>query len=71
MGYRWKNKQEVDEAVVVVMNSLDSESELREWLVRTLKQSIADSDPSLGKYFYEKIERHAPKALKYFEVVEE
>lgn len=71
MGYRWKNKQEVDEAVVVVMNSLDSEGALKEWLVRTLKQSIADSGPEMGKYFYEEIKKHAPGALKYFEVFEE
>lgn len=69
MGYRWKNKQEVDEAVVVVMNSLDSGG-LKDWLVRTLKQAIADSDPEMGKYFYEEIKNHAPKALKLFEVVE-
>ena len=71
MGYRWKNKQEVDEAVVVVMNSLDNEGGLREWLVRTLKQSIADSNPELGKYFYDGIKRHAPSAMKYFEATEE
>jgi hypothetical protein len=70
MGYRWKNKQEVDEAVVVVMNSLDNEGTLKGWLVRTLKQSIADSDPALGKYFYEEIKNHASGALKYFEIVE-
>ena len=71
MGYRWKNKQETDEAVVVVMNSLDREGVLKEWLVRTLKKSIEDSDPVLGKYFYEEIAVHAPGAMKYFEVVEE
>lgn len=71
MGYRWKTKQETDEAVVVVMNSLDEEGTLSEWLVRTLKQSIADSDPEYGKYFYEEIREHAPKAMKYFEVNEE
>ncbi len=70
MGYKWKNKIEVDEAVVVVMNSLDKEGRLSDWLVRTLKQSIADSDPGLDSYFYEEIKKHAPKALNYFEVVE-
>ncbi|MBN1432121.1 MAG: hypothetical protein JW931_05070 [Methanomicrobiaceae archaeon] len=70
MGYRWKNKLEVDEAVVVVMNTLEKKGSLKEWLVRTLKQSIGDSDPELGKYFYEEIKMHAPAALKYFEVVE-
>lgn len=53
------------------MNSLDSEGALKEWLVRTLKQSIADSGPEMGKYFYEEIKKHAPGALKYFEVFEE
>ncbi|WP_048152607.1 hypothetical protein [Methanolacinia paynteri] len=70
MGYRWRNKQEVDEAVVVVMNSLDNEGTLKGWLVRTLKQSIADSDAALGTYFYDEIKDHAPAALKFFEIVE-
>lgn len=70
VGYRWRSNLDVDEAVVVVMNSLDKEDELQEWLVRTLGQSIADSNPEFGKYFLEEIRHHAPLAMKYFEVNE-
>ncbi|MBP2132669.1 pyruvate kinase [Methanomicrobium sp. W14] len=66
MGYRWKNKIDVDEAVVVLMNSLDAEGKLPAWLVRTMKQSLADSEKEMGSYFMEEIKVHAPRALPYF-----
>jgi len=68
MGYRWKNRMAVDEAVVVVMNSMDKEGELKPWLINTIMQSIKDSDPELGTYFYKEIASHAPKARNYFEI---
>lgn len=67
MGYRWKNKTDVDEAVVVIMNSLDENELLPQWLMRTIQQSIDDSNPEYVKYFYEEVEKFAPTALKFFE----
>ena len=67
MGYRWKDKIEVDEAIVVIMNSLDQSETLPGWLVHTIQQSIGDSDPEHVKYFYAQIEGHAPAAAKFFE----
>ncbi len=66
MAYRWKNKIEVDEAVVVVMNSLDKSPDLSPWLVRTITAAIDDSDPALGTYFFEEIQKHAPGAVRFF-----
>jgi len=67
MPYRWKTKVDVDEAVVVIMNVLDKNPELPNWLLATLHGSIADSDAKLGRYFLEEIKKNVPTALKYFE----
>jgi len=67
MGYRWRNNTDVDEAVVVIMNSLDQKEVLPIWLVRTIKQSIDDSDPVYVKYFYTEVGQHAPMGMKFFE----
>ncbi len=67
MGYRWKNNSDVDEAVVVIMNSLEKDENLPTWLVRTIRQSIGDSDPEYVKYFYKEVGQHAPKGMKFFE----
>jgi hypothetical protein len=67
MPYRWKNKIDVDEAVVVIKNSLDERSELPNWLIRTLNGAVTDSDPALGKYFFEEVRKYAPEAMKYFD----
>ena len=66
MGYRWKNKIDVDEAVVVLMNSLDSDGDISAWFIRTINQSMKDSDKQMGSYFLEEVKKHAPKALNYF-----
>ncbi|HIJ07691.1 MAG: Uncharacterized protein XE11_2108 [Methanomicrobiales archaeon 53_19] len=66
MAYRWKDKIEVDEAVVVVMNSLEKGPDLSPWLVRTITAAIDDSDPALGRYFFEEIQKHAPAAVGFF-----
>jgi len=67
MPYRWKKKVDVDEAVVVVMNVLDKNTDLPNWLIVTLNGSIADSDKELVEYFFKEVKKHAPRALKYFE----
>lgn len=67
MPYRWKTKIDVDEAVVVIMNVLDKNTDLPNWLITTLNGSIADSDKKFSRYFFEEMKRHAPLALKYFE----
>ncbi|KQC05205.1 MAG: hypothetical protein APR53_08395 [Methanoculleus sp. SDB] len=67
MAYRWKNKVDVDEAVVVLMNSLDEEGGLADWLKRTIQQSINDSEAEHVRYFFAEIKKHAPASLKYFE----
>jgi hypothetical protein len=67
MPYRWNKKKDVDEAVVVIMNVLDKNPDLPNWLLQTLNGSVADSDRKLVKYFYEELERYAPDAMKYFE----
>ena len=66
MVYRWNDRKDVDEAVVVVMNTLDQNQEIRGWLMRTLQQAIYDSDPELAGYFFAELERHRPGALRYF-----
>jgi hypothetical protein len=67
MPYRWKNKVAVDETIVVIMNVLDKNPDLPNWLLVTINGSIADSDKKLVKYFFEEVEKHAPRALKYLE----
>jgi hypothetical protein len=67
MPYRWKKKVDVDETVVVIMNVLDQNPELPNWLVNTVYGAIRDSDPAMVKYFYAEVKRFKPTALKYFE----
>lgn len=67
MPYRWKKKIDVDEAIVVIMNTLEKSGSLPNWLVGTVRGAISDSDPAMGRYFFEQLKKHAPKAFKYFE----
>jgi hypothetical protein len=67
MPYRWKRKVDVDETVVVVMNVLDKNPELPNWLLATINGSVADSDAKLSRYFFEEIKKHVPSALRFFE----
>jgi hypothetical protein len=67
MPYRWKTKTDVDETIVVIMNVLDKNPELPNWLLATINGSIADSDKKLSRYFFEEVKHHAPSALKFFE----
>jgi len=67
MPYRWKTKTDVDESVVVIMNVLDKNPDLPNWLIMTLNGSIADSDKKLVEYFFEEVRKHVPSSLKYFE----
>ena len=67
MPYRWKTKTDVDEAIVVIMNVLDKNPDLPNWLIATINGSIADSDKKVVGYFFEEIKKHVPRALKYFE----
>ncbi|MDH7593363.1 MAG: hypothetical protein QHG99_03275 [Methanomicrobiales archaeon] len=67
MPYRWKKKIDVDEAIVVIMNSLDKSGSLPNWLVSTVKGAIADSDPAMARYFFEQVKKHVPKAFHHFE----
>ncbi len=67
MPYRWKTKVAVDETIVVIMNVLDKNPDLPNWLIATIIGSIEDSDKKLVKYFFEEVEKHAPSAMKYFE----
>jgi len=66
MPYRWNDRQDADEAIVVVMNTLDAGQEVRGWLMRTLQEAINNSDPQLSQYFFAELERHRPEALGYF-----
>ncbi|QYZ77937.1 hypothetical protein E2N92_00095 [Methanofollis formosanus] len=67
MPYRWTSRRDVDETVVVVMNSVEEEGTLPEWLRRTIQGSIDTSDPQYVRYFYDEVKRHVPTALKLFE----
>lgn len=67
MPYKWNKNVDVDEAVVVIMNVLDKNPDLPNWLLVTLNASIADSDTKMVKYFFEEVKKNIPAALKYFE----
>ncbi len=67
MPYRWNDKTDVDEAVVVVMNTMDQNQEIKGWLTRTIQQAVNDSPPELSQYFFLELERHRPQALTYFQ----
>jgi hypothetical protein len=67
MPYRWKTKIDVDETIVVIMNVLDKNPDLPNWLIVTIVGSIADSDKKMVKYFFQEVEKRVPPALKYFE----
>ncbi len=67
MPYRWKTKIDVDETIVVMMNVLDKNPDLPNWLIVTIIGSIADSDKNMVRYFFIEVEKHVPAALKYFE----
>jgi hypothetical protein len=64
--YRWNDGQDVDEAIVVVMNALDAGEDIPGWLLRTLQQAIGDPDPHLAHYFFVELTQHRPEALRYF-----
>ncbi len=40
MPYRWKTKIDVDETIVVMMNVLDKNPDLPNWLIVTITGSI-------------------------------
>ena len=67
MPYRWKKNVDVDETVVIIMNVLDKNPDLPDWLIATINGSVADSDKKFTRYFFEELKKHAPSALKYFE----
>jgi hypothetical protein len=67
MPYRWKTNVDVDETIVVIMNVLDKNPELPDWLIMTIIGSISDSNQEMVKYFFEEVKHHVPAALKYFE----
>ena len=67
MPYKWKTRVDVDETIVVIMNVLDKNPDLPNWLIVTIIGSISDSDKKLVRYFFKEVEKHAPAALKYFE----
>lgn len=67
MPYRWKTKVDVDETIVVLMNVLDKNSELPNWLFQTINGSISDSDTEMVKYFFAEVKHHIPAAMKNFE----
>ena len=67
MPYRWKTKIDVDETIVVIMNVLDKNPDLPNWLIVTIVGSIADSDKKMVKYFFTEVEKRVPSGLKYFE----
>lgn len=67
MPYRWNKKVDADETVVVIMNVLDKNPDLPNWLIATINGSIADSDPKFVRYFFEEVKKHVPSAMKYFE----
>lgn len=67
MPYRWTTKTAVDETIVVVMNVLDKNPDLPNWLIVTINGSIADSDKKLVKYFFEEVKKHVPRAMRFFE----
>jgi len=66
MPYRWNTRRDVDEAVVVVMNTVDQGQDIQGWLMRALQQAIYDSNPELAEHFFKELGRHRPGALKYF-----
>lgn len=70
MPYRWKKDRDAEEAVVTLMNVLDTRAEPPEWLRRTIQQAINDSDPSYVRHFFDEVKEHAPGALKFFEQIE-
>ncbi len=67
MPHGWKTKIDVDQTVVVVKDFLDKGPELPDWLLGSINRTIWESDPALGKYFFEEIKKYAPAAMKYFE----
>jgi hypothetical protein len=67
MPYRWNKKVDVDETIVVIMNVLDQNAEMPNWLVNTIYGAIRDSDPAMVQYFYREVKKFRPEAMKYFE----
>ncbi|MDD4254280.1 MAG: hypothetical protein PHP59_02770 [Methanofollis sp.] len=66
MPYRWISRKDVDEAIVVIMNTMEEEEVFPEWLRRTIQAAIDDSDPEYVRYFYDEVKRFAPVSLKLF-----
>ncbi|WP_342676442.1 hypothetical protein [Methanofollis sp. UBA420] len=66
MPYRWVSRKDVDEAIVVIMNTMEEEEVFPEWLRRTIQAAIDDSDPEYVRYFYDEVKRFAPVSLKLF-----
>ena len=55
-------RKDVDEAVVVVMNTLDA-GQVRGWLMRYVGDIRLRS---IASYFFRELEQHRPAALRYF-----
>lgn len=70
MPYRWTKDRDAEEAVVTLMNVLDTQDEPPEWLRRTIQLAINDSDPPYVRHFFDEVQQHVPKALKFFEQIE-
>lgn len=66
MPYRWVSRKDVDEAIVVIMNTMEEEEVFPEWLRRTIQAAIDDSNPEYVRYFYDEVKRFAPVSLKLF-----
>ncbi|WP_067051574.1 hypothetical protein [Methanofollis ethanolicus] len=66
MPYRWRSRKDVDEAIVVIMNTMEEEEVFPEWLRRTIQAALDDSDPEYVRYFYDEVKRFAPVSLKLF-----
>ncbi|HUU75276.1 MAG TPA: hypothetical protein VMW63_04210 [Methanoregulaceae archaeon] len=67
MPYRWNKKLDVDETVVVIMNVLDKNQQLPNWLINTVVAALRGSDPAMARYFFGEVRKFAPAAMKYFE----
>jgi hypothetical protein len=67
MLYRWKTKVAVEETIVVIINVLDRNPGLPDWLIDTINGSIADSDRKMVTYFFKEVRKHTLAAMKYFE----
>ncbi len=63
----WETREDVDEAVHKIKETLSEQNDLPPAMIGEVRDSINESPQDLVRYFYTRVEEWTPEAVKYFE----